>query len=249
MTEETNNMEEAGSNPANTGDSAGSGKSPLLYELSKKKGSLLAQIMSITLHPLLTGVYSVALLFLYTDFRIIYADQFIQFVAPVFLLSCAVPAGSVYFLKKTGFIKNNDPTGRDDRLAPFVAAFCSYSLLLYYFVSAGLYAWFIGILASPLALIVIAAVATKWKLSAHMMGIGGLIGCTLSVCYHVKGLNPFILFIVLFILAGCLGVSRLMFGRHTPAQVYTSFLAGLAVSYLCVLTGAYWGVIMFLKNL
>ena len=82
-----------------------------------------------------------------------------------------------------------------------------------------------------------------------MMGIGGLIGCTLSVCYNIKGLNPFVLFIILFILAGCLGVSRLVLKRHTPAQVYIGFLVGFVISYLCVWIGTYWGFILLLKKL
>jgi len=250
MIEEIDNVPEIRNNPANAGDESASGKSPFSYEPPKEKEPLPARIISIILHPFFMGVYGVSLLFLYTDFRLIFAGQFIRFITPVFFLTCVIPASSIYFLRKAGLIKDYDLKNRNDRLIPFVAAFCSYCLLIYYFVSAGLYAWFIGVLAAPLVLIVIAAITTKyWKISAHMMGIGGLIGCTLSVCYNVKGLNPFILFIILFILAGCLGVSRLTLQRHTPGQVYTGFLVGLVVSYLCVLIGAYWGVIMFIKNL
>lgn len=81
------------------------------------------------------------------------------------------------------------------------------------------------------------------------MGMGALTGCILSICYHVKGLNLYVLFIILFILAGCLGVSRLALNRNTPAQVYAGYLIGIAVSYLTVWIGAYWGLMIFLKNL
>lgn len=250
MIEEIDNVPEIRNNTADTGDEYGSGKSPFSYEPPKEKKLLPARIISIILHPFFMGIYGVSLLFLYTDFRLIFAGQFTRFITPVFFLTCVIPASSIFFLRKAGLIKDYDLKNRNDRFIPFVAAFCSYCLLIYYFVSAGLYAWFIGILVAPIVLIVIAAITTKfWKISAHMMGIGGLIGCTLSVCYNVKGLNPFILFIILFILAGCLGVSRLMLQRHTPGQVYTGFLVGLIVSYLCVLIGAYWGVIMFINNL
>jgi membrane-associated phospholipid phosphatase len=251
MIEEIDNAPEVvGNNLSHIGDESGSNKSPLSYEPPKVKEPLLARIISIILHPFFMGVYGVSLLFLYTDFRLIFAGQFMRFITPVFFLTCVIPASSIYFLRKAGLIKDYDLKSRNDRLIPYVVAFCSYCLLIYYFVSAGLYAWFIGALSAPLVLIVIAAITTKyWKISAYMMVIGGLIGCTLSVCYNVKGLNPFILFIILFILAGCLGVSRLMLQRHTPGQVYTGFLVGLIVSYLCVLIGAYWGVIMFIKNL
>ena len=81
------------------------------------------------------------------------------------------------------------------------------------------------------------------------MAIGGMIGCILSVCYNIKGLNLPVLFMILFILAGCLGVSRLMLNKSTPAQVYVGFLVGSVVSYLWVYIGTYWSLILFLRNL
>ena len=217
---------------------------------SRASEPLIPRIISIVLHPMLMGVYGVALLFLYADFNLIFGGQFIRFVSPVFFLTCFVPFSSIYFLKKAGLIKDYELTDKRDRFLPYLTVLIAYLLLIYYFYSAKLYIWFLSTLVAPVILIVIAAIVNiYWKISAHMMGIGGLIGCTLSVCYNVKGLNPFILFIILFILAGCLGVSRLMLKRHTPAQVYIGFLIGLIVSYLCVWIGAYWGLIMFMKNL
>jgi len=215
-----------------------------------EKEPIIPRIISIVLHPMLMGLYGVILLFLYTDFRLIFANQFIRFVSPVFFLTCFVPISSMYFLKRAGLIKNYELTDKRDRYLPYLTVFLAYLLLIYYFHSAKLYIWFLSTLVAPVILIVIAAIVNiRWKISAHMMGIGGLIGCTLSVCYNVKGLNPFFLFIILFILAGCLGVARLMLKRHTPAQVYVGFLTGLAVSYACVWVGAYWGLIMYMKNL
>lgn len=250
MIEETEKVFGIGGDLANLGSTPDAGKSPLSYEPPKKKEPLLPRIISIALHPLLMGVYSIALLFLYTDFRILFGSQFLRFITPVFFLTCVVPASSIYFLKRAGMIKDFELTNRNERIVPFVAVFCAYSLLLYYFASAGLFTWFLGILAAPLILIVIAAIVTsRWKISTHMMGIGYLLGNTLSVCYFTKGLNPYILFIILFILAGSLATSQLMLRRHTPAQVYAGFLAGLVVSCLCVLVGTYWAfIVLFFKT-
>ncbi len=225
-------------------------KTPLSYEPPKEKEPILAQMISIILHPMFMGVYTVSLLFLYTDFNLIFAGQFIRFITPILFLSCVVPASSMYFLKRSGLIKNYNLNSKDKGFTPYLITFLSYTLLIYYFQSAHLYTWFIAILATPLLLITITAIIKRfWKISIHMIGIGALIGCTLSVCYNIKGVNPFVLFIILFILAGCLGVSRLILKRHTPAQVYVGFLVGLVGAYLCVWIGAYWGFVMFLKNL
>lgn len=222
----------------------------LLYEHQRENEPLLAQIISTVLHPFFMGVYGVALLFFYSDFNFIFSGQFIRFMAPVIFLSCVVPASSIYFLKKAGLIQNYDLSERNGKFIPYLVTFFAYCLLIYYFYTAKLFIWFLAVLAVPLLLTVIAAaINIYWSISVHMMGIGGLIGTTLSVCYNIKGLNPFVLFIILFILAGCLGVSRLILKRSTPAQIYIGFLVGLTVSYLCVWFGTYWGFILFLKNI
>lgn len=226
------------------------GKTSVAYESIEEKGPMLARIVSFILHPFFIGIYTISLLFLYTDFNLLFAGQFVRFISPVLFLTCVVPASSVYFLRKMGLVKNYALYNKSDRSLPYIATFFAYCLLTYYFSSAKLYTWFIAMLVAPTLLTVIAAIINiRWKISAHMIGIGGLIGCTLSVCYNVKGLNPYILFIILFILAGCLGVSRLILKRHTPAQVYAGFLTGLIVSYVCIWIGAYWGLISFMKNL
>ncbi|MDU1891108.1 MAG: phosphatase PAP2 family protein [Dysgonomonas sp.] len=215
-----------------------------------EKEPVWAQITSIVLHPLLMTLYGVCLLFLYTDFSFMFAGQFSRFFIPVLFLSCVVPLTCIYIMKRMGVISDYDIKNKNERFVPFLATFLSYSILVYFFYLSGLYIWFLTMLAAPLILILIGAITTHyWKISAHMMGIGCLIGCILSVCYNIKGINPYHLFIILFILAGCLGVSRLILKRHTPAQVYVGFLVGLVVSYICVLIGGYWGIIAFLKNI
>jgi hypothetical protein len=205
----------------------------------KEKEPILPRIISIVLHPFFMAVYGVCLLFVYTDFKFIFAGQFLVFIAPVFVFTLLIPVNIIYILKRMGLIKDYDLKDRKDRLGPFVAILLCYILLFYYFYSAGMYIWFLALLLAPCILIIISAIITiYWKISAHMMGIGGLIGGVLSVCYFVKGTNPYVLFIVLFILAGCLGTARLILKRHTPAQVYAGFLLGFTITALCVWVGA-----------
>ena len=201
----------------------------------KPNEPVLANIVSIVLHPLFMALYGICLLFVYTDFQFIFAGQYLTFIIPVFFMGCFIPASSIYFLKRGGFIRDYDLKEKSDRFLPYLITFISYAMLGFFFYKAGMYMWFLSLLAAPLLLLIIGGIINIWwKMSAHMMGIGSLIGGILTVCYNVKGINPFVLFIILFILAGCLGVARLMLKRHTPAQVYAGFLLGLVVTYGCV---------------
>ncbi len=200
-----------------------------------EKEPLLARIISVLLHPLLMATYSVCLLFVYTDFQYIYAGRFWLFVLPVLIATCLLPANGVFLLKKAGIVEDYDLKKREERLYPILICVVFYALLLYYFYRGGAIVWYLALMASPVIALIIGGLITLfWKISFHMIGIGGLIGGVLSVSYNVKWVNPYILFIILFILAGCLGTSRIILKRHTPMQVYAGFSLGFAVVYLAV---------------
>lgn len=179
-------------------------------------------------------IYGVSLLFVFTDINVRFGT-YLQFVLPVFILSCLIPANGLFLLRRFNLIKNYSLTERKERFAPFLITFMSYVFLFYFYYRAYTPFWFMGTLAVPLILLIVALIVNIWwKISAHMMGIGGLIGCALSIAYFIKGINPYCLFIVLFLLAGCLGTARLILNRHTSAQVYAGFGVGLIVSYFCI---------------
>ncbi len=206
---------------------------------------LLARIFSVVLHPLFMAIYGISLLFIYTDFKYIYGSQFSKFIIPVAIFSCFIPMLCIYLFWRTGYVTDFSLKKKEERFLPFLTTFFSYSVLFYYFFKAGLAIWFLAILLVPLLLLVICGIVNSyWKISAHMAGIGGLLGSIFSVCYNIKGQNPYGLFIILIILVGVLGVSRLILRRHTPAQVYVGFLVGLVVSYFAVFVGGYFPLLI-----
>lgn len=225
-------------------------RASIIYSPPQEKEPILPQIISFVLNPVFMVIYSIAIIFLSTDFTFLFANQFIRFMTPVIFFSCIIPVSGIYFLRLTHVIKDYHLDNKSEWILPLSVFFLSYALLFYYFFSAKLYIWFLAVILTPLILLLIYAIISRfWKISAYMMAIGGMIGCILSVCYNIKGLNLPVLFMILFILAGCLGVSRLMLNRSTPAQVYVGFLIGSVVSYLWVYIGTYWSLILFLRNL
>lgn len=195
-----------------------------------------ARIISTVLHPLFMTVYGVSLLFVLTDDTHIRMGTYFWFVLPVFILSCLMPANGIFLLRRFNLIKDYTLSDKKERFGPLFITFVSYVILLcFYSFRTYVPFWFIGTITIPLVLLIIASVINIWwKISIHMMGIGGLIGCTLSISYLIKGANPYWIFMILFVLAGCLGTARLVLKRHTPAQIYSGFCVGLIVSYFCI---------------
>ena len=82
---------------------------------------------------------------------------------------------------------------------------------------------FIG---ATLAITLTMLINFKWKISAHMVGIGGLVGASLSIYYNLDfGINFYLITCIL--VAGLVGFARLKMNAHSVAQVYAGFVLGV----------------------
>jgi len=184
-------------------------------------------------------IYGVMLLFVYTYFGVTYLQQFWLIITPVILFSFAIPAILIFMLYKIGVISDLSLKVRRERIYPYIITLLSYSVMIFFYYRMNMPPWFLMIMVSSVAIMLVAILITlKWKISAHMFGIGGLIGGAMSVSYFVEHSNPYFMFMGLFIIAGLVGTSRLILKRHTLAQVIAGFLLGFLFSFVCVWIGA-----------
>ncbi|SFS45684.1 hypothetical protein SAMN05216365_10733 [Porphyromonadaceae bacterium NLAE-zl-C104] len=198
----------------------------------------IAHLISTIFQPLLMPIYGVMLLFVYTYFGITYLQQFWLIITPVILFSFAIPAILIFMLYKIGVISDLSLKVRRERIYPYIITLLSYSVMIFFYYRMNMPPWFLMIMVSSVAIMLVAILITlKWKISAHMFGIGGLIGGAMSVSYFVEHSNPYFMFMGLFIIAGLVGTSRLILKRHTLAQVIAGFLLGFLLSFIFVWIG------------
>lgn len=199
----------------------------------------IAHIVSSVFQPLLMPIYGVVLLFTYTHFRIIYASQFMKLALPAILFSFIIPGLLIFFMFRMKLIQDISLKRKNDRFLPYIVTLLSYVFMTYYFYQMGLPSWFLMMIVASIVVMLLAIIITLWwKISAHMFGVGGLTGGVMAVSYLVESVNPYILFMLLFVIAGLTGTSRLLLRRHTPAQVYAGFSLGFLVSCVCIWIGA-----------
>jgi membrane-associated phospholipid phosphatase len=81
-------------------------------------------------------------------------------------------------------------------------------------------------LGASISLLSVTIINHWWKISAHLTGIGGLLGgiCSYGICYSTL---PFYPILIVLILALLLMYSRIHLRAHTPMQVVCGFLLGL----------------------
>ena len=90
-------------------------------------------------------------------------------------------------------------------------------------------------MGSALSIFVIVFVNFRWKISAHLAGIGGLTGSVFGVCYRTA-INPVWLFIIILAISALVALSRIELKAHTPGQT----LAGFAVGFVMVFTPCFF---------
>lgn len=201
-------------------------------------GQNIARVFSAVFQPLLMPFYSLALLAVYTNFYNLYTGQILRFLIPTLLFTFFVPALFIFVLKKMRYIRDYNLEYAPDRALPYLIFIISNISLTLFFYNSNVFFWTLGLIAAPVFIALFGMIINFfWKISAHMLGIGGLIGGVLSVCFNVKGSNPMVLFAALFVVGGLLGVCRLYLRANSAAQVYVGFLIGFVLAYASVFGG------------
>ena len=87
-------------------------------------------------------------------------------------------------------------------------------------------------LSSIIILILAFLITKKWKISLHMLGIGGSTGSFIALNFVFGSLYYWI--IIFFFLSGLLAFSRLDLQAHNRLQVYSGFFLGCFVQTILV---------------
>jgi membrane-associated phospholipid phosphatase len=194
--------------------------------------SITARATSILFHPLLVPTLGFLLLLnsgFYFSILPWSVKKFILLV--VFLSTCVLPLFSILLMSLSPkFDVNMEKT--TDRVLPIMISSVFYYLgylILQRLPVFPIYNFFL--LASILVQIILLAVSLRWKISAHSAAIGGLVGTFWGLSFRLQE-NPVLILIALILIAGMVGTSRLILGKHTSSQVYAGFLIGLATMLL-----------------
>jgi hypothetical protein len=89
-------------------------------------------------------------------------------------------------------------------------------------------------LIGAISIILIASIISKyWKVSLHMLGIGGLFGILISLNILFGGMEE--IMVLTLLLAGVLGISRINEKAHSYMQIYVGFIVGASVEVIVIL--------------
>ncbi len=197
----------------------------------------LAKIFSILFHPLLLPTIAIYILynsgstleFLPYNYKKIY-------LLIIIVCTFVLPLTFVPFFIFQRIIKNIHMESNKERLLPFFVTFVLY-VLSYYLIAIK-----IGapetitrfILSASITVGILFLTSFKWKISAHMTGIGGLTGVLIAVSFRL-GVNLEYYIIASVIASGIIGYSRLVLKAHNHYQIYLGWLMGVITPVVIIL--------------
>jgi hypothetical protein len=208
--------------------------------------SSLARFLSIVLHPLLMPTWLFGLL-LFQVPSVLGMDAFsgslrLSLLVLIFVGTFAVPSLLIYYLFRSGYVQSLYLNTLADRRLPFFLTALVYLFLAYLFAfrmeGVSSLAPEVGLLIGSIAvsILLVGIISLSWQISAHGVGIGGVVGIIGSMMLRFSVTDLFFPLLLLVLLMGFVASARLKLNAHTPAQVSAGLILGLSVSFMTV----YW---------
>lgn len=192
----------------------------------------LSRLLSNALSPLLMPTYGVLIVLWASVLCLLPAGSRVAVLLVCMGITCILPLIFLNVLRHFKLVKDLHVEQRQQRLLPYLFSALSYGVAAYYLYYCHSPQWFIMFMVgTAVTVLIMALINLKWKISAHMAGIGGVVALIYQI--HVQGLSAFDMVWLLclsIIIAGVLGSARLVLKRHDSWQV----LAGAVVGFLCV---------------
>lgn len=199
----------------------------------------ISSFLSAILSPLLMPTYGVFLALWVSVLCYLPIGTRLAVLFVILGITCVLPMIVIAVLHNFKIIEDKRLNNRRERWLPYLATIFCYVAAGFYLIHVHSPMWLTCFFwGAGVACLVSMLITFKWKISAHMAGIGGILAFLFYL--HFEGLEAFNLFWVIcamIVISGALGTARIFLGRHTFWQV----IAGFANGYICV----YWFMKLF----
>ncbi len=196
----------------------------------------IAKLITGIFNPLLMPTLGILILFSSNSYYSIlsYDVQKVIFVT-IIISTCLLPLSFLPLFYYQNIIKDISMRTKRERIIPFFVIFVIYLLTYFLLNNMGVPPVINNmILGGAITILLLALLTTRWKVSAHMAGIGGLISAL--IIFNLKLHASLLIYILIAVfIAGLVGTSRIILKAHSPGEIYSGFGLGLATMFLVFL--------------
>ena len=195
----------------------------------------LEKIVSILFHPVFVPTITVFLVVKIYSNIIILENQAGIILIGTCVFSLILPLLSVFILLLTKKIDSLEMPKKEERFLPILFASIWMILGFYFMKEIFSYAPIMKsiYLGAIYVMLISLLITKKWKISLHMLAIGGATGVFIMLEF-LFGQNLMLLLITILI-SGILGFSRLSLKAHSLNQIYAGFILGNIIMGLSII--------------
>lgn len=194
----------------------------------------LAKLLSFVLHPVFSPFLGIIIILYHPSISLfeISPNQKILLLSLVFLNTALLPSLFSYFLLRFGLISSIEMISGNERKWPYLITLIFYILTYILLLEARLpQIVYQLILGGVISILLISIINLKWKISAHMSGMGGI--SALCLCTSIAaGHHGAWLGVSCLLVSGLIGSVRLYLGAHNLEQVLAGW--GLGFISICI---------------
>jgi hypothetical protein len=195
----------------------------------------LALLLSVVFQPLLMPSLVFGLVFFAVPQASSIPDSFkVRLFYLIVASTLLIPMVLMLGLRWSGMVKSLHFEEKSDRRTPFILVTLFYLLTTYFLkekTELDPILWQgMGIIAFAVALLT--GITFFWKMSAHMTGIGGVLGVLAVLAIYFPSLNLAYLLVATLLLGGLVASARLYLDAHSPAEVYVGLLVGFVICWM-----------------
>lgn len=188
----------------------------------------LAKFLSYVLHPLLMPFFAVVLVMNLNTYIAYSISPQVQriIITLVFITTGVLPVLTAILLLQKGIIKSLEMETIAERRLPFISTAIFYMVCFYLLKQLPVPRLLsLMVLGATITIFIAWVLSYKWKVSVHMIGIGGFAGMMFGLS-QVLNADLLLMIIGAILISGLLGTARLVMEAHTPKQIYFGFLIG-----------------------
>lgn len=192
-------------------------------------GSKTAKLISILFHPLLIPTYAILILFNINShyMHVLPFEYKLILLGFVFIFTFLLPAVSMFFMVKLKLVESIEMHSSKERPIPLIIVALFFYATYHIFRELPVDTIFTMFMLGATVLVLLSLLINYFfKISLHMMALGGLLATILGFSFLIHQDIRIYLFLIIFI-SGITGSARLKLNAHTPSEVYAGFILGV----------------------
>lgn len=203
--------------------------------MSEKRLMKIARVLSVVFSPFYTPVWILIVLFFNSYLQMLPIEYRLFLLFTVFIFTVFIPRLGINIFRMVMSWTHMQLSHREHRHMPYLLTICSYTVCLVVLSRVNVVMFVRGVvMAAFVSQIICVFINAWWKVSTHMVGMGGMVGALIAFS-NLFYFNPMWYVCALILLSGALGTSRIILRQHSLAQVIVGFIIGFVCSLVFIL--------------